>query len=180
MNDRPRLDKLTSFLIGAWLALSVAMTAAAIVNFSRLKPDRLRDEGKVFAALGDVETRKVALRYTASELNRELFDLYGKSQIVVGLLALLAALFARRGRFLLAILGIAFLSTLVFEFWLVPAITEQGRIIDFLPREPKGPEVLEFDRLHLISERLDGGKMILLLVAAVTALIGGGRGAARD
>jgi hypothetical protein len=175
MNDRPRLDKLTSLLIGVWLALSIAMTVVAIVNFTRLKPDRLRDAGKVFAALGDVETQKVALRYTASELNRELFDIYGKSQIVVGLLALLAAVLARRGRFLLALLALAFLSTLVFELWLVPAIIEQGRIIDFLPREPKGPEVLEFDRLHLISERLDGGKMLLLLVAAFSALIGGGR-----
>lgn len=172
MTEPDRLRRLAAVLVAAWLTLSIAMTVVATVNFKDLKPDRLRDARRVFAPLGDEAAQTVALRYTASELNRHLFDLYGKGQLVLGLLAMLVLLAARSG-VLTGLLGaLALLAALAFAFWLVPAIVEQGRVIDFMPRQPPNDDLLAFDRLHRISVRVEGGKMIALLIALVLLVTG--------
>ena len=163
---RPRATMLFSWLLGAWLMSSLAMTLVAIVNFTTLTPDDLREAKEIYRDLGDEETQTVKLRYAASELNRKLFDLYGRSQIVIGILALLAALAARAGRLILILTLVSLGAALAFQLWLVPEIVELGRTIDFMPRDPKPKEVLAFDDLHRYSVWIDGGKMIALTLAS--------------
>lgn len=158
-------------LVGAWFMLTLAMSFVAGANFGTLKPDRLRQADQVFGALEAGPPREQALRYVASELNRRYFALYGRVQVGLAVLAGLAVWRLRPARpalrFLIALCALAALD---FLFHLVPAITELGRQIDFMPRDPKPPEVADFDRLHHLAVGIETSKLFLLLLVLLPLL----------
>lgn len=172
---RAGLIRAAIFFLGAWLAASLFMIFVAVGAFRGLRPENLREADQVYAEIPAAE-RPVKLKYIASELNRFYFTGYGYAQVALGLGACLCfAASARGGK---AVGGMLFLSlalALVFAFYINPEIIPLGRQIDFMPRDPKPPEVLRFDKLHKASEMIEGLKILLLIGAAAVLIRRPGR-----
>lgn len=163
MNERRWATKAALWLLGGWLFVSVAMAYVAGANFIELKPENLRNADEVFAEIPAGEERMRALRYIASELNRTFFATYSVFQEVLGALAFLLLLASRRGRWVGVVLtAAAFLTTVWFDL-ATAEIIEMGRGIDF-DRDPDA--VAAFRRFHDRVVRVEGGKMIAILVTS--------------
>ncbi|WP_428262051.1 DUF4149 domain-containing protein [Haliangium sp.] len=158
------------WLMGCWIALTVAMAFVASANFRVLEPDTLRDAAEIYAEIPAAE-RRTHLRYAASELNRYLFTVYSDVHLVVAAAAcallLAAGLPRRRLRWLVPTLGVCLVFALIFALWFTPTMVELGREIDFMAREPEPPPVTRFFRLHAINVSMELGKLALLAAASV-------------
>lgn len=163
----------TTFLLGAWLAGSLAMATVATQNFYTV--DRLlasSPSAPFREFIGQVQTPhgREVLRYLSSELNRLYFSLWNDAQLVLGVLCIWllsgdSRVSAAR-RIAVGMLAIVVVMTV----WLAPAITDLGRVIDFVPRTPPPPELGRFGMLHAAYSGLEIGKMIMGLVLAVTLI----------
>ena len=156
--------------------MTVAVGFLASGNFRVLDSERLRQADTVYADIPAGEKRRLALRYAASELNRYYFAVYSKVQLVVAFAALVL-LWLSRQRSRLVIIGVAAaaVSAVLVAFWLSPALTELGRQIDFMPRDPEPPEVARFYKLHGIDVAMEMAKMVVLAAVSLL-LIGRGDG----
>ena len=150
-------------LLGMWLGLTVAMWYAAAGSFStvrRVLEGRHREVNEAMELLGTEWTRLV-LRHLTSEINRTYFHAYGWAQIALAVLLLaVLAMQKPRDHVSLFIAGGMFLAVAVLTFYLTPQITELGRQIDFVPRDPPPPEMGRFRLLHGLYTGLDGAKML--------------------
>lgn len=163
-------DRWALCALGAWLMGSVIMIAVATRNF-RLVDELLQASPNAhFQELvqrwGAGPTRDL-LRYLSSELNREYFQLWNITQLVLGSATLL--LLARRGSHAGArrLLAAATFLVLGVSLTLGPRITAVGRNLDFVPREPAPPELAQFWRLHITYTVLELVKLVLLGLAAL-------------
>jgi hypothetical protein len=150
-------------LLGIWLGLTFGTWYAAAGSFSttrRVLEGRQRDVAEAMELLG-AEWSRLVLRHLTSEINRTYFRAYGWAQAALGVL-LLAALAAARPRDVtaLVVVGAMFVVALVLTFYLTPQITELGRQIDFVPRDPPPPEYARFRMLHGAFTALDGAKTL--------------------
>lgn len=160
---RERWIRLLLVLLGAWLALSVAMGWVASANFKVVEPDRLRDAASIFAQLPEGEPRRMKLRYIASEMNRHDFAAYDKVNLALAVLAVLvAARLSQRPRGAMLVLLLCLAMAVVFTTWFTPTLIAQGRQIDFVARDPRPPEVAAFYRLHGVNIGLELLKMLLI------------------
>lgn len=157
--------------LGAWFFVSIGMSIVATSNFRILDPETMRDADRIYAKLEVGQERKLALRYAASELNRHFFKRYDYVQGALALIALTAA-FASRSVGKPSRIAIAACSLFVAAcaFYFTPTMINQGRVIDFLPRDPKPPEVVEFYRLHTIHVIGEVAKMATLIAVAIARL----------
>jgi hypothetical protein len=161
---------LLRFLLGGWVFATAAIGFVAFASFRALRPESLPRAAEVYGELGDAEAQRPALRYAASELNRYVFTRYHYAQVVLGAIALAAALApgARSRGAVIAVtlaLGIACASA----FLLTPELVALGRRIDFVPRDPLPPEVKRFYMLHGSVEALELVKVALIGFAAWAA-----------
>src|SRR5437867_12115198 len=140
-------------LLGAWPGLTLLMRFVAAGRFSTV--DRVLRApspplSEAAERIGHERTRMV-LRYLASEINRNCFNVYGWGQVALGalLLALLFRQIPRDGAALViagVMLGLVILMTLV----ITPAIVAIGRSIVFLPRYTPPADLPSF-RMLLIA-----------------------------
>jgi hypothetical protein len=150
-------------LIGAWLAGSLFMDVTAIVNFRSV--DRfLADPGIPSAQLiygGGHDNTRVLLRRAAGEANGWLFEQWEWIQLVTGLVLLLVFLFGDRPpKIPMALCLLMIAVVLVERFALTPNILRLGRIIDFLPADPKLPDRMTFGAYHGTYSILDVVKIM--------------------
>lgn len=158
----------TMFVMGMWIAGSLAMLVVATQNFRTV--DRLlsASTNPTFSshvkAIGQPAAREL-LRYLSSELNRLYFRLWNLTQVVLGVVALWlvwrSAATARWGVF--AMLVVVAVMTL----WLQPEITAVGRTLDFVPREPPPPGLGRFWVLHGVYTVLELAKLLAGIIVAV-------------
>ena len=153
-----------AFLLGAWLLGTVLLGGVASENFFMI--DRLMDSPsrshpsfqKDAAQLPPGEAR-VMLRYVSSELNRFYFNVWGWFELG---LASLAVLLAVRGsmqtKFTIG-LGVILGLVAVMTIYITPRITEVGRGLDFVPRNPAPPSLAEFGMLHAAYSLMDLAKL---------------------
>lgn len=180
--DRPPPDRrarlarnLLLAVLGAWLAASACMAFVATGNFRVVEPSRLRNSAEVFAALPEEDgSRRAALRYVASELNRHFFTRFGVADAGLAVLALLLlAASGGRPRWGVLLLSLLVAWTLADALWITPSLVEQGRAIDFVPRDPPPAEVAAFYRLHTVDVTVELAKMVVLGILLLR--IAGGR-----
>lgn len=165
------------WLLGGWFVLTAGMGYIASANFRVVEPDGLRASADVFASLAEGEERRQALRYVASEINRHLFALYGWVNLACAVLSVgLWFLAGRPSRLVLGMLVACLAMAIPIAFYFPSALTELGREIDFLPRDPPPPEVVRFYDLHTIDVLLELAKLVLLPVAAAVLVLRGSRG----
>jgi hypothetical protein len=156
--------RLAAFLVGAWLAGSLFMDATAIANFHSV--DRfLGDPGIPSAELihnfGHGHTRTI-LRRAAGETNGWLFEQWEWIQLGVGLCLLLVLIYGSRPpKLLIGLCLVMILLVLVERFALTPEIVRLGRIIDFLPDDPKVPDRLTFGVYHGAYSAVDIIKLLV-------------------
>jgi hypothetical protein len=163
----------TMFVLGLWIAGSLAMLVVATQNFRTV--DRLLSSSanatfsSQVKSIGQPASREL-LRYLSSELNRLYFQIWNLAQVVLGLVALWlvwrSSGTARWG--VVAMLAVVAVMTL----WLQPEITALGRNLDFVPREPPPPEMGRFWVLHGVYTILELVKLLAGIVVSV--LVAGG------
>ena len=108
--------------------------------------------------------------YFASELNRLYFQVWGIIQIGVGIYVLwcvVAIPKASRPKWMIvSMLAIA----LLFAGLITPQIVSVGRALDFVPRDPIPSDLRTFGLLHAAYTVLDGIKLILGIVVAISLI----------
>jgi hypothetical protein len=161
-------QKWTMFVMGMWIAGSLAMLVVATQNFRTV--DRLLSSPANAAFSSQVKTisqpaARELLRYLSSELNRLYFRVWNLTQVALGLVALWlvwgSSATARWG--VVAMLAVVAVMTL----WLQPEITAVGRSLDFVPREPPPPALGRFWVLHGVYTVLELVKLLIGVVVTV-------------
>ncbi|MCB9897398.1 MAG: hypothetical protein H6825_05295 [Planctomycetes bacterium] len=162
--------RLLLFALGVWCALSFAMGFVATGNFHVVEPAALRNSTEIYAAIPlEGDARRMALRYVASELNRFFFARYDLANVALAALCTWLVFLLPRRKSQIALVA-CLLVALASAFWLTPTIVELGRQIDFMPRDPKPPEVVRFYELHGVSISLGLLQLALALGVAIGLL----------
>lgn len=165
----PLGTKIMLWLLGAGFVLSVTMGYVASANFRVVDPESLRNADEVFASFEEGDPRRMALRYVASELNRHFFSVY--TYLHTGLFGVAAVLYflARlKSRIVFLGLGFGVGLSLLYLFYFTPVLTEIGREIDFMSRDPKPPQVERFYSIHGVNIVLEMIKLgLILLMSAI-------------
>lgn len=161
--------RVCSFLLGAWLISTVFMVFVASGNFHIMKPENLRDAAEIYKAIPEAK-RAAAIKHGANELNYFFFFYYNWAQFVMGLLVLASAWAANLRSRVFWGLGVAsLLIALSSAAYFTPLITELGRQIEFMPRDPMPDEVKRFGMIHGMNFLLEFFKCALL--AGATAVV---------
>ena len=164
-------------LLGIWLGGSAVLGAVVAYNFSGFEDLFTRNpqfQERAGFTLDDVNAKKSSLLWVhSSELNRVFFEVWNRTQLVIGALAVLLAVSSRAGRLPLALLAVATvlvgLTHLAFE----PQIVELGRQLDFMPRDPPPPMLGEFQRFHGLYFATESLRIGLVILAAILLVFPG-------
>ncbi len=167
-----------TFLMGAWVAGSLAVSVVASENFYTIDWLLAASTNGTFRSittqLGSPHDREF-LRYLSSELNRLYFQWWNGAQLVLGLAVLWlvgpgsdrtrpAGPASSRVQWAVAVM----LTVVVLMFvWLAPEITSVGRSLDFVPRTPTPPALGRFGILHATYATLEVAKMVVGVAAAI-------------
>ena len=160
---------LSALVLGAWMAGTLFMWAVATQNFrlvDRLlaSPTPQWSERAKPLVPGDA---RLLMRYQASEVNRLLFERWGRTQIALGaVFAWLVFTAPRPDRWLRLSAVLMLLIALALEFAVVPETVRLGRLLDFAPRDVPPAAAAPFWRLHAAYTALDGTRLLLGVFAA--------------
>ena len=155
-------------LIGAWVMGTIFMAVVATQNFYVI--DRLLAAGlvegfnKVIVSLGNDVAREF-MRYVSSELNRLFFVGWGIVQTAMGALLLWLVWRSDSRRVRLGALAM-FVLAVILMAGLTPPIVSVGRALDFVPRDPRPPELTTFGLIHAAYTLVDFAKLGLSLFVA--------------
>lgn len=158
--------RLACFILGAWLAGALFMTAVAIENFRSV--DRLlRNPAPPVASqihtLGPQAARAL-LRFQVSEQNRRYFQEWELVQLGVGLILLMVLVFGSSETAFTLLLALILLILVALQrFALTPEITALGRVLD---GSPTGA-ALERGRFWTMHHFYSGVEAFKLLVGFV-------------
>ena len=157
-------------LLGIWIGASVAVVGVVGYSFPGIERSLESNEklrARAGFEVGDVAKKKTSpLWVLVGELNRHYFRGFNTAQLVLAALTLALATLSRR-RSVLILVAVAALITVVLAFYLAGEITEQGRDLDFVPREPPPGQEAEFLKLHRVYTGLEAAKTLLLVGAAL-------------
>ncbi len=171
---------LLAFVLGVWLGGSILITGVVSYNFAGFEDLFARNPKLAEQAAfdpRDAEAKRASpLWVQAAELNRVFFHAWNRTQVVLGVLALVLALAARVRRFPLALLALALVLVVYTHLGLEPQIVDLGRQLDFVPRNPPPPLLEPFQRSHQAYFLIDTFRFCLVLVAAGLLLFSGPRG----
>ncbi len=165
-------NPLLHLVLGIWLGGSVILGSIVAYNFAGID-DLFARNPKLAEQAGfipeDTEAKKTSLLWVhSSELNRVFFEVWNRTQLALGILAVALAVWGRNPRLPVLLLTTA-VGLVAFTHWgLEPRIVELGRQLDFLPRSPPPPMLETFLRYHqayFLTESLRFG------IAAVAALM---------
>jgi len=158
-----------TFLLGVWIGGTLLMWVVATANFRTVDRVLSRPTAQAAPALESAPeaARRPLLRHLASEINRLLFRLWGAAQLVLGAAVLALLLWqAPRNTTNVSLAGALLLLIAVMVVGITPAITNLGRTLDFVPRNPPPPEMASFGKLHAAYSALDLVKLVLAAVLA--------------
>ncbi len=168
-----------AFLLGTWLLGTVLLGGVASENFFMI--DRLLDSAsdsssrshpsfqKDAAQLPPGEARAM-LRYVSSELNRFYFNVWGWFELGLASLAVLFAVQGSLPRRLTIGFGVMLALVAVMTVYITPRITEVGRGLDFVPRNPAPPSLAQFGMLHAAYSFMDLAKLGIGIWLAVVLI----------
>jgi len=170
-----KLSPLLHFLLGIWLGGSLILGAVVAYDFSGFD-DLFARNPKLQAHAGftpdDVDAKKSSLLWVhSSELNRVFFEVWNRTQLVLGALILVIGARSGAGRLPLVLLGAATALVGLGHFVLEPPLVDLGRQLDFLPRDPPPPMMEDFQRYHGIYFAVESLRFGLLVVATVLLLV---------
>ena len=156
------------FVLGLWLGGGLLVAWLTWVN--QQVADHLVNDSNPAArlelrALGP--NSRAVLRYQASEEGRRYYQVWESAQIILGLAFFTLMLFgSRENKYLLA--GILVLILLVvFERTLVtPALTAQGRLVDFAPPDAAAAERNRYWVLQTGYLAIEGVKWLFIVALA--------------
>jgi hypothetical protein len=165
------MKSFAALLLGAWLTGSIVMAFVATQNFHTVDHILSQPTPQAVTPLSALphDTMRMLLRHLSSELNRLYFLAWGVAQIVLGIALMITLLIM--GRRVDAALAAAMLVLANVQLlWMTPQITEIGRALDFVPRNPlppsAAPMMAQFWRLHAAFTGSDLVVMALGLVVA--------------
>jgi len=165
------MKSFAALLLGAWLTGTAVLAFVATQNFRTVDQILSQPTPQAATPLSALphDAMRPLLRHLSSELNRLYFFAWGAAQIVLGfvLMILLLALGRRVEAVLVAVmLAIANAQVL----WMTPRITEIGRALDFVPRNPlppsAAPMMAQFWRFHAA---FTGSDLVVLALGLFTA-----------
>jgi hypothetical protein len=134
------------------------MDITAIANFravERFLADPGIPSAEVIHNAGQDKAR-ILLRRAAGESNGWLFEQWEWIQLIVGLALLLVLLFGERPpKIPMALVVIMMILVMVERFALTPNVMRLGRIVEFLPADPKLPDRVSFHFYHTAYTALD-------------------------
>lgn len=170
-----KLDPLLHLILGVWLGGSVILGAVVAYNFSGFD-DLFARNPKLQQHAGfapdDADAKKSSLLWVhSSELNRVFFEVWNRTQLVLGSLAVLLAVFGRVGRLPIVLLVMATAFVGLIQLALEPQIVELGRQLDFLPRDPPPPMLEDFQRHHGIYFAAESIRFGFVCVAALVLVV---------
>mgnify|MGYP005856187935 CR=1 FL=1 len=143
--------RLTTLILGMWLAGALWMMALAIGNFQgvdRLLESPVAEANRYVKALGE-DSARTLLRHQAAELNRGYFGGWHLAQMALAVALVVTLMQGTNGnRLYLGAAGLMFLIVIVQHLLLTPYINTLGKVLDFIPREAPSPERIAFGRLH--------------------------------
>ncbi len=175
MNRPPGNGTPLAFLLGLWIGGSLFMWGVAVYNFSGISHS-FEVNKKLAEKAGfdpeDDNAKKTSLIWVhSSELNRQFFISWGHAQLLLGFLSVLAVMIFRQGLSPLTLIVIALLISVHSSFSLTPEITQLGRELDFVSREPEPPAKLgEFNKKHSLSLLLDAIRVGCVLLAGILVM----------
>jgi hypothetical protein len=170
-----KLEPLLHLVLGVWLGGSVILGAVVAYNFSGIddlfaRNPRLQERAGF--APDDADAKKSSLIWVhSSELNRVFFNVWNRTQLVLGGLAVLLAVWGRVGRTPIALLTIATAMIGLIHLVLEPQIVDLGRQLDFLPRDPPPPMLDAFQHAHGIYFAAESLRFGLLCLAALLLVV---------
>ncbi len=171
------IRRLTSLLLGAWLAGSLFMWMVATQNFRSV--DRLLASPSAQAKiridkLGQDQAR-LLLRHHVGEQNRWYFETWEMAQLALGVLVLLALFFGSSDRAGLW-LALVMLVVVGIQHWiLTPEVVRLGRAIDFTSVDQPSAERTRFWMLHGAYSGTELLKLALGAVVSAKLVLGGRR-----
>jgi hypothetical protein len=170
---------LLHFVLGIWLGGSVIVSAVVSYNlagFDDLFDRNPRLQERAGFTPDDAITKKSSLLWVhASELNRVFFEVWNRSQLVLGGLAVLLAVWARSGRLVVVLLILATVLVAILQMALQPQLVELGRQLDFAPRDPPPPGLDDFQRYHGLYFGAESLRLGLVGLAALLSIARGMR-----
>lgn len=161
-------NRISSFLLGAWLLGSLFMAFVATQNFAAV--DRVlnappTEAVKMIQTLGADNARHL-LRYLAGEENRGFFENWELAQLILGLALTALLLFAAKNRLLAALAG-AMLILTAFQHWrITPDLVALGRSNEFLTRTTQSLTRSQFGTLHIAYGIIEAAKFLFALTIA--------------
>jgi hypothetical protein len=171
------------FILGLWLGGGILMAWVAMENrrmADRLVAQALPEASLELKALGP--KTQTLLRYHAAEANRSLARKWGAAQLILGGGFFLLMLFgSREDQFLLG--GIVLLVALAaLEYFIVtPAISSQGRVLDFIPADQGSAGRSQLWVLETARLGIEAAKWVLTLALAARMVLSRKRsGRSRD
>jgi hypothetical protein len=160
-----------AFLLGSWLTGTILLAFVATQNFAAVDRILAHPTAQAATPLSALphDTMRPLLRHLASELNRLYFFAWGVAQIVFGVVLMILLL--AMGRRVEAGLAAVMLAIANIQFlWMTPRITEIGRALDFVPRNPlppsAAPMLAQFWRFHA---SFTGSDLLLMALGLVVA-----------
>ncbi len=151
-------------ILGIWLGWTVFMFFVAGASFAtverilRSPTPGLTEAAKPLPA----EATRPLFRYFAAELNRRVFAAYGWGQVALGALLLwILTRYGPRDAVSLALAGALLSLAVILGLVVTPQMTELGRSLDFVPRDPPPPGLAHFQSLHRTYTILDTTKFFI-------------------
>jgi hypothetical protein len=160
--------RIICFALGMWLAAGLTIVVVAEENLR--SADRLARHMSPAAAVRleglDHDTARLLLRYGISEENRSISEIWETIQLCGGTILLFFLVFGTaedKSAILLAF--IPFVLTCLERFWLTPAITAGGRILDF----QNADAIAHQSRFAALNTAYLGVELVKFLVIALLA-----------
>ncbi len=170
-----RTERWLCLVLGAWLGGSLLVGGVAgyqLGGFEDLFARNPRLAERAGFTPADEPAKKTSLLWVhASELNRVLFEQWNRAQLVLGGLAIGLAVAGRARRLVLVPLVGALALVGYLHFWAEPEILRLGRGLDFVPRLPPPPELVQFQAQHRIYFTLEIARLLLLTGVALLVIL---------
>lgn len=162
MNTR----RLICTLLGMWVGASLFMAAVAAFSFRLVNELLLNPVSEMAPYLKVLGAEKLRLltRYQASEFNRNLFEGWGLTQILLGLLIFGILLFGtKEGKLILSISLFMVLLSTGMHLLLTPSIIGYGRSLDFVSIDKEPALRNRVQVFHNTYSTLEGIKILCAL-----------------